>query len=367
MGRFGTDAFRFTLASLAAMGRDIKLAEDRIGGYQNFVNKLWNASRFSLMNISEEIQAGGKSSPELLKDRELNLADQWILSRLASTINEARKAIDSYRFNEYANCLYQFTWHEFCDWYIEMSKLSLNGRLKDDPLKTQAVLVVVLREVLLLLHPLMPFVTEEIWQSVAPGVANSASRKAKKGAPQGSIMVESYPRSNRRWIQPEVEKKVGFMTEVIRAIRNLRTEMNCPPSRDVNITLTGPEEDLGFLRSQEAYLSALARLGNVAYGSSGQGPQKSAMAVVGSIEIHLPFSDLVNLAEEEERIAKEVSKAEAEQARTQGKLRNQQFMSKAKQEVIEKEERKAKELEEKLDTLVRSLKRIQELRSQGEA
>ncbi len=365
MDRFGTDAFRFTLASLAAMGRDIKLAEERIGGYQNFVNKLWNASRFALMNISDEIQINGKSSNELLKGKKLNLADQWILSRLASTIGEARKAIDSYRFNEYAHCLYQFTWHEFCDWYIEMSKLSLNGRLKDDPLKTQTVLVVVLREVLLLLHPLMPFVTEEIWQGLSWEAGKSVSRGGKKVTTQNTIMIQPYPKAEAGWIQEPVERKVGFLTDVIRAIRNLRTEMNCPPSKEVKVIFSGGEEDLDFLRSQEAYLIALARLSGLEYGAPGQGPQKAATAVVGTVEIYLPFSDLVNLGEEEARLAKEVGKVESELDRTQGKLNNQQFRSKAKQEVIEKEERKAQEMKEKIQTLTRSLKRIQELQGQG--
>ena len=365
MGRYGTDAFRFTLASLAAMGRDIKLAEERIAGYQNFVNKLWNASRFALMNISDEIQTNGKSSSEMLKGKELNLADQWILSRLAATINEARKAIDSYRFNEYAHCLYQFTWHEFCDWYIEMSKLSLNGRLKDDPLKTQTVLVIVLREVLLLLHPVMPFVTEEIWQGLTLETGKSTSHGRKKDPARNTIMVQPYPKAEASWIQPEVERKVEFLMEIIRSIRNLRTEMNCPPSKEVKIIFSGGEQDLNFLRPQEPYLHALARVGAVEYRTPGQGPQKAAMAIVGTTEIYLPFSDLVNLDEEEARLAKEVGKVESELARTQGKLNNQQFRTKAKQEVVEKEERKAEEWEEKIRTLTRSLKRIQELRSQG--
>src|ERR1043166_3054149 len=165
MDKFGADAFRFTLAALAAMGRDVKLAEERIAGYQNFVNKLWNASRFVMMNLSEEFnsQPSGKAA---LADADLSLADRWSRSRLASTIAEARKAVENYRFNDFANILYQFTWHEFCDWYIEMSKLQLNEAIPGDSRRSQRLLVEILEQILLLLHPIIPFVTEEIWQVI---------------------------------------------------------------------------------------------------------------------------------------------------------------------------------------------------------
>ena len=148
MHEYGTDAFRFTLTAMAAMGRDIKLAEDRIAGYQNFVNKLWNAARFVLMNLSDDDSTPG-FEPSALEMNEFNFAQRWIRSRLASTITEARKAIEAYRFNDYANVLYQFTWHEFCDWYIEMSKLSLSGKLGDDPKKSKQLLLEVLKQTLI--------------------------------------------------------------------------------------------------------------------------------------------------------------------------------------------------------------------------
>jgi len=346
MGRYGTDALRFTLAALTAVGRDVKLAEDRIGGYQNFVNKLWNATRFVLMNVSD-----GARSEEISLDsfhnRQLNLADQWILSRLNSTIDEARRAIDSYRFNDFAHHLYQFTWHEFCDWYIEMSKLSLNGTLGDDPVKTRTVLIAVLEKLLHLLHPVMPFVTEEIWQGVAAG--------------RGSIMVRPYPQADNRWVRPEVEKQIDFLIEVIRAIRNLRTEMNCPPSKPVRIILFGSEEDMALLRSQEVYLRALARAGSVEYLTAGERPRGAATTVVRTVEIYLPLDQMVNLGEERERLLKEIPKVEEELARVQRKLGNQAFLTNAKEEIVQKEKVKLQEFEEKLQTLRRSLGRIQEL------
>lgn len=362
MSRYGTDAFRFTLASMTAIGRDVKLAEERIAGYQNFVNKLWNAARFVLMNVDQSVRLEGKGYLESVPDKELNLADRWILSRLASTIDQARKAVDSYRFNDFAHTLYQFTWHEFCDWYIEMSKLSLSGTLGDNPLKTQRVLITVLEQVLLLLHPLMPFATEEIWQTLISDGQKSITAASEK---EWSIMVQPYPKANARWIQPEAEERVGFLTQVIRAIRNLRTEMNCPPSRQIDVSLFVAGHDLDFLRSQEPYLRTLARAGSVKYLTRGERPKRAATAVVGTTEIYLPLTDMPNLCEEESRLTKEVSKVELELARTQKKLDNQGFLTNAREEVIEKERKKAEEFEDKIQTLNRSLKKIQELQVQG--
>ena len=350
MGRYGTDAFRFTLASLAAMGRDIKLAEERISGYQNFVNKLWNATRFVFMHLSDSVRFGSFSLDSSRAD-ELNLADQWVLSRLHSTIREARAAIDSYRFNEYAHALYQFTWHELCDWYIEMSKLSLNSSVGQERLRTERILATVLENILLLLHPLMPYVTEEIWQTLRAG--------------QGSIMVRPYPKVEEDWIRPEVEEKMRFLSEVIRAIRNLRSEMNCPPSKGVKVVLCGPETKLGFLRSQEPYLRALARAGTVEYLTKGERPKGAATAVIQGTEVYLPLDDMINLQEEQSRLKREVGKVEEELARIQKKLGNHDFLSKAKEEVVQREREKAEHFEEKIRTLQRSLQRIVEAR-QGE-
>jgi valyl-tRNA synthetase len=345
MSRYGTDAFRFTLASLAAMGRDVKLSEERIMGYQNFVNKLWNAARFVLMNISNAVRLEEVSWDSLAKEN-LGLADSWILSRLARTIEDARKAIDSYRFNELAHYLYRFTWHEFCDWYVEMSKLSLNGTLGDNPLKTQKVLGLVLEKIILLLHPLMPFVTEEIWQVLRQG--------------KGSIMVQTYPIREANWIQPGIEEKMGFLVEVTRAIRNLRTEMSCPPSKQVKLILFGAGTSLAFLKSQESYLRALARVGTVEYLTRGERPKGAATAVVGDTEIYLPLEEMVNASEEKRRLAKEIGKVEEELARVQKKLENRDFLSKAKEEVIRKEKEKAEQFMEKIRTLHDSLERVQE-------
>ena len=348
MNQYGTDAFRFTLAAMAAMGRDIKLGEDRIAGYQNFVNKLWNASRFVQINLSGA-RGDRQDGYDVLSDNNLEFAARWIRSRLASTIIEARNAIEAYRFNDYANLLYQFIWHEFCDWYIEMSKLALNGSIGDDPEKTRKLLLDLLDQILLLLHPIMPFVTEEIWQLLGDG--------------RESIMVQQYPTAPSSWIDQETEGQMEFLISVIRAVRNLRTEMNCPPGKEIKVVFYGQTAELSFLSDKRAYLGALARVGSAEFLVSGERPRGAATAVVGLVEIYLPLTDLVNLHEEQARLAREVGKVEQELVRVQRKLGNGDFLAKAKEEVVQKERDKAKQFEEKIRTLRSSLEKICEIQA----
>ena len=355
MNTYGTDAFRFTLTAMAAMGRDIKLAEERIGGYQSFVNKLWNAARFVQMNLTE---SEGSSRSEMQASElnripnqrvNLGLADRWIYSRLAATIDEARDAIDGYRYNDFANGLYQFIWHEFCDWYIEMSKLALNGASGSDPDCARKRLSDLLDQILLLLHPIMPFVTEEIWQVMGSG--------------RPSIMVQAYPQPQPQWIDGQAETQMEFLMGVVRAVRNLRTELNCPPGKEIKAIFCGPAADLDFLRAQEPYLRSLARVATAEFRSNGDAPKGAATAVVGAMEIYLPLDDLINLDEERARLAKEVAKMEDEIARVQKKLGNSDFVAKAKAEVIQKEREKAAQFDEKLRTLRSSLAKIQDLQA----
>jgi valyl-tRNA synthetase len=358
MEAYGTDAFRFTLAAMAAMGRDIRLAEERIAGYQNFVNKLWNAARFVLMNVAPANRSVGSAAPVLQRD-DLGFAERWIRSRLATTIDEARKAVEAYRFNDYAHVLYQFTWHEFCDWYIEMSKLSLNGTIGADPEKSRRLLLEILDRILLLLHPIMPFVTEEIWQHLG-GDEKVGGMPADEPV---TIMTQRYPHFVREWVDPEAEEEMDFLMGIIRAVRNLRTEMNCAPGKEVKIILHGPAENLSLVRAQEVYLRSLARVGSIDYATSGERPKGAATAVVGSTEIYLPLDDMINLREEQARLTKEVRKVEEELARIHRKLANNEFLLKAKEQVVQKEREKASQYEEKRRTLNLSLERLQEIQA----
>jgi valyl-tRNA synthetase len=348
MKEYGTDAFRFTLAAMAAMGRDIKLAEERISGYQNFVNKLWNAARFAQMNLAadDQTRTNSQSAPQ---SESFGFAERWILSRLSRTVQEARDALDAYRFNDYANALYQFTWHEFCDWYIEMSKLALNSSEPAEAARSRKLLQALLNQILSLLHPIMPFVTEEIWQVF--------------GENRGSIMIQRYPTAEGAWIDEDVEKRMAVLMNVIRSIRNLRTEMNCPPGKEVRVIFCGAQTDLAFLREQQPYLRALARVGSAEYRAAGDPPKGAATAVVGPIEIYLPLDDLVNLGEERARLSREMGKVEEELARVQKKLANADFLAKAKNEVVHKEREKASQFEEKIRTLRSSLEKLQEIQT----
>jgi valyl-tRNA synthetase len=354
---YGTDAFRFTLAAMAAMGRDIKLAQERIAGYQNFVNKLWNAARFVLLNAPQGA-AGFAGNPSVLfpsaegnvKDRLLQekstFAERWICSRLAATITEARAAVEAYRFNDYANILYQFTWHEFCDWYIEMSKPALGG---PEALRSRQLLVELLQQILLLLHPIMPFVTEEIWHAL--------------GGAGDTIMLQPYPRAPEEWRDAETEREMDFLMGAIRAVRNLRTEFNCPPGKDVKAIFCGNARDLELLRAHALDLRLLAKVRDAEYRDDGSRPKGAAAAVVGAMEIYLPLDDAINLDEERARLAKEAGKINDELARVQKKLANSDFLAKAKEEVVQKERDKAQQYEEKLRALHANMARIEELKA----
>jgi len=300
------------------------------------------------MNAPEAEDADQTILPELANEP-ATLADRWIYSRLAAAIAEAREAIDGYRYNDYANGLYQFIWHEFCDWYIEMSKLSLNGAIGNDAAGARQRLAELLDQIILLLHPIMPFVTEEIWQVMGNGRA--------------SIMVQQYPQPQLQWVDGEAEKQMEFLMAVVRAVRNLRTELNCPPGKAVKAIFCGHQADLDFLRGQEPYLRSLARVGTADFRGAGDGPKGAATAVVGAMEVYLPLDDLINLDEERARLAKEVAKMEDEITRVQKKLSNSDFVAKAKEEVIQKERDKAAQFDEKLRTLRSSLAKIEDLQA----
>jgi valyl-tRNA synthetase len=346
MGTYGTDALRFTLAALSAMGRDIRLSAERITGYRNFANKVWNAARFVLLNqvAGDRLQVTG------VQGRELSLADRWILSRLHHTIKEVRQALDEYRFNEVAGLLYQFTWHEFCDWYLELSKIALEGEDAQEQEQTKAVLATVLDTVLRLLHPLMPFITEEIWHALHPERT------------EDSIMVQPYPVSDPALVDAEAEQRMGLLTDVIRAVRNIRAEMNLPPGQEL-AAIVIPKADTAEaqLRSHQSYVRRLARLGEIRYQADGERPRGAALAVVGGAEIHIPLTGLVNLQEETKRLEREIGKVSNDLASVQRKLGDAKFIERAPEEVVEKERERACQLEEKRLSLGKSLERLRQI------
>ena len=342
---FGADAFRFTLTSFAAMGRDVKLSTDRIGGYRNFCNKLWNASRFTLMNLE-----GFDPSDIDLNAHELSDADRWILTRLEEASRQTNSALDDYKFNEAASTLYAFTWHNFCDWYIEMAKDDLYG---DDPqakLRVQSVLFTVLEQLLRLLHPIMPFITEEIWQ-VLPGQR-----------PCESIMQADYPDGSGLPTDSVGAERMELVMDVIRAIRNIRGEMDVPPGKQVTALLDcKSEEACRILEEGAAAIRVLGKVGEMIIGQSLDRPEQSATQVAGEVEISLPLAGLVDIAEEEKRLQKEISKVQKDVDLFTRKLANEKFVANAPAHVLEKDRGKLKDAEEKIGVLQESLGKIQAL------
>ena len=339
--KFGTDAFRFTLAALAAQGRDVRLSEERLAGYRNFANKIWNASRFTLSNLQ------GYDPHKPAGTADLTLADRWILSRVNRTTSDVRQALESYKFNEAASAIYQFLWHEFCDWYIELVKPVLyQDKNPAQKWVAQNTLARVLDLSLRILHPFMPFITEEIWQSL-PGNA-------------GSIMVADFPKVQESEVQSGVEAEMELIMRATGAIRNLRSELNVPPAKRVEVVLHSQSNDaLGSLERNRVYIESLARAGKITFQAGGEKPRASAASVVGEVEIFLPLKGLINLDEEEKRLQKEISKIGEELTRTNLKLYNEEFLHKARPEAVEKEKEKAKALAEKQAKLKEGLGRVQ--------
>ncbi len=339
---YGADAFRFTLCAFAAMGRDIKLSTERIGGYRNFVNKLWNASRFAMMNLE-----GFDPTASKLSDFELSQADQWILDRFAKTAETANKGLEEYKFNDVAGVLYSFTWHEFCDWYIELSKDDLYG---DDPqakLRAQTVLFTVLEGLLRLLHPLLPFVTEEIWQAL-PGKR-----------PAVSIMQAEYPTGAYCAGDADAVERMELLMEVIRAIRNIRGELDVPPGKRIAVSLDcKSEQSVAAIEAGQAYIRSLARVDELQVAIGLEHPKQASTQVAGDVEVLIPLAGLINIAEEEARLDKEIKKVQKDVDFFTKKLSNEKFVSNAPSQVLEKDRGKLAAAEEKREILQQSLEKI---------
>jgi valyl-tRNA synthetase len=343
MDQYGTDAFRFSLAAFAAMGRDVRLSEERIAGYRNFANKVWNACRFTLMNLEGfDPAAPADALP-------LTTVEAWILSRLQQVIQETRAHLDSYEFDQAAHTLYQFIWHEFCDWYLELIKPQLYDKENPEARRhCQAVLLKVLSAILRLLHPFMPFITEEIWQKL-PGA-------------QGSVMVAPYPQPDSVWHNPEAEAELQLLMATITAIRNIRGEMNVPPATQVEVFLHSREaRPLEALSRQASAIKILARVRQLNCNADGGPPAAAAKAIVDSVEIFIPLAGIIDFKEEAKRLDRELDKLTKEVSQAQRKMANADFLAKAPAEVVAKEQAKLQTRTEKLAKLKTHRDRIRDL------
>jgi valyl-tRNA synthetase len=329
---YGTDALRFTLCSLASGGRDIKFDLNRLEGYRNFCNKIWNATRYVLMNTED--QDCGQNGAEV----ELSLADKWIISRLQQAEDTVNRAFDTHRFDLAAQALYEFMWHEYCDWYLELSKPVLwdENATPAQLMGTRRTLVRVLEAFLRLAHPMMPFITEEIWQKIIP----------LAGVEGETVMLAEYPTADDSKKDIEAEADVEWLKGVIEGIRNIRGEMNISPSKPLPILCrNGSEQDKARLDANLAFLQTLAKLDTVTWLNVGDEAPMSATALVGDMEVLVPMAGLIDKDAELTRLQKEIDKASKDLQRIQGKLSNDSFVAKAPVEVVEKERAKCDDLQ----------------------
>ncbi|MBF0445607.1 MAG: class I tRNA ligase family protein, partial [Magnetococcales bacterium] len=345
---FGADALRFTMASLATQGRDIKFDLGRIEGYRNFCNKLWNATRFVLMN-SEGQNCGADS-----KTQNYSYTDRWILSRLQQVKEEVASSIEEYRFNDAANVAYQFVWGSYCDWYLEMVKPVIYGDDIDeaDKIASRHCMVGVLEESLRLLHPLMPFITEELWQKVAGLVGRGGD----------SIMIAPWTLADASLIDLELEKELAWVMSLVTAVRTIRAEMDISPGKKLDILVQGSKEMVTRLERHSALIVPLAKLASWQV-LEGEAPDGAATGVVGEMQIFIPLAGLIDIEAETARLQKGLQKLDKDLERVVGKLTNPNFLAKAKPEVVAKEQGKQQELEEKKNSLTEALLRIEKLRS----
>lgn len=340
MDAYGTDAFRFTLAAFAAQGRDIKMSEQRVTGYRNFVNKLWNAARFALMQIDENTSIA--PNPDLTHAA---LADKWILSRLAKTTKATDAALQEYRFNDAANALYSFVWHEFCDWYLEAIKPVLYGTDEQVKAATKAVLRLVLHDILVLLHPFMPFVTEEIWHKL-PGT-------------EGSITRANWPKDVDGDIDETAENAMELAIDVITGARNIRGEMNLSPGKIMDVVVYAPNAaDIAVLEAQRGLICNLGRIANMELTANDVKPENAAAVVTPKVTVYALLADLIDVEQETARLTKELDKVGKELEVLNKKLNNPAFLEKAKPEAIDKVKQSYNELTTAQNQLQESLNQL---------
>jgi valyl-tRNA synthetase len=332
------------MIAFAAQGRDIRLSEDRIEGYRHFINKIWNAVRFALLHIRD-------SQPYPIEEIEpsgLALEHQWILSRTNRTITEVHRGLNEYRFNDVAHALYQFIWHEFCDWYLEWVKGDLYGDDQEVKNTGRRVLFTVLEIIIKLLHPITPFVTEEIWAAL-PG-------------DRSSIMNEPFPEEIPAWENTGAEDAAALFMGVVTGLRNIRSETGIHPSAQVKATVICPDQSKGaILQENSKAITALARVEELQILSEGKSPKGAASYIFNEIEIFVPLAGLVDVEQEMAKLEKEMDKVSLQLKKVEGKLGNSKFLDNAPAEVVAGEREKQETMSAKLAKINESMERLQHL------
>ncbi|MFT7525227.1 MAG: valyl-tRNA synthetase [Arenicella sp.] len=344
---YGTDALRFTFASQATLGRDIRFDLARVEGYRNFCNKLWNASRYVLMNTQDQDCSQNND------DYQLSLADKWIISRLQEVKASVAKQVDDYRFDQMAQTLYSFIWDEYCGWYVELTKIVLNDEASSEAQLrgTRHTLVRVLETLLRLVHPIMPFISEEIWQQVKPLAAVEGE----------TIMHSQYPTLDPNKIDQDAVKEMKWVQAVITGVRNIRGEMNISPNKLLPIIIQGANHtDQQYLDRNQAYLSKFGRFESMSVVASGDETPESATALVGDMRVLIPLGSFIDANAEISRLKKELEKAERDIAGVTGRLSNKAFVDKAPEAVISKAQQQLKDAQRSKTLLIEQVERMQQ-------
>src|SRR5688572_3748673 len=368
MAAYGTDALRFTFAALAGPSRDINFEIGRIAGYRNFCNKLWNGSRFVLLTlgVEQEGDAAPAADGSLIGEAELSIADRWIVSRLAATLAKVDEELAKYRFDLAATALYEFTWYEFCDWYLELTKPVLQDENASEAAKrgTRRTLITTLEALLRALHPVMPFITEEIWQRVNPLVAPLTAAKNPRATTPAvdSVMNAFYPRATDFAGDAEADAEVEWIKAFILAVRQIRGEMDIAPSRKIPVLLQAKNpRDLELAKRHSKYLTRLAGIDTVTTLAAGDAAPESATAIVGDLTLLVPLAGLIDPKAEIERLLKRIAKNDADIAKLGAKLGNANFVKNAPPDVVAADRARVAELTAQNESLKTQLEKVRRL------
>jgi valyl-tRNA synthetase len=349
IAEYGADALRFTILYLAPLGQDVLYSNEKCELGRNFANKIWNAGRFLLMNktqLSENpLTSKETTASEYLSEEHLDLADRWILSRLHSTIDDVNEALEQFEINQGTKILYDFIWHDFCDWYVEMIKGRLYG---DEPVEVKQIVlnraIHIFDQTLRILHPIMPFLTEELWQHL------------EKRGKNESIMIAKFPIADKKWIDKVTEQEMAFVQLTINSVRNIRGELSVPPSKDIELLIrfenTAKES---VIQKYQGYFQRLSRVINIHRHFGTERPKHAATAVVDGGEIFIPLEGIIDLDAERQRVQKEFEHVASMVESTEKKLANENFVARAPQEVVDKEREKLEHFKVTLEKLMKNL------------
>jgi len=340
--QYGTDAFRFTLAAYTAQGRDVRMSSERIEGYKFFVNKIWNAAKLTLTNLADYDENAPLSAPD-------SLPEKWITAKLNETIADVTRSLDEYRFNDASAAIYNFIWHEYCDWYLEISKPALYDKISPEQKHaTQRTMKEVFGTMMQLLHPFMPFVTEELWQAL-------------HASDENSIMVSKFPVVSADE-DKTAENEMETLMAIITSIRNIRGEMRIPPSHKLKALISVIDEPGKItIETGSGYILNLSNLESLVVEVNLAEPKGVATGVVGSTKVFVPLAGVVDIAGEKARLEKELGKVSKDLEQSSRKLANHDFREKAAPEIIQKEEDKLKIFQEKFTALEGALKKLKEI------